>query len=70
MESMYRLCEWKMQARMENLKLTSVEQAEMAADFFKYNHNKLFIVMKDAAKGFETSIGNNLETKFLDGTYD
>lgn len=70
MESMYRLCEWKMQARMENLKLTSVEQAEMAADFFKYNHNKLFIVMRDAAKGFENSIGNNLETKFLDGTYD
>ena len=70
MEAMYRLCEGKMQARMNELNLTSIEQAEMAADFFKYNHNKLFIVMKDAAKGFGPSVGKDFMQKFLDGTYD
>ena len=70
MEAMYRLCEWKMQARLDNVNFTSIDQAEMAAEFFKYNHNKLFIVMQNAAKGFERTLGNDLVSKFLEGTYD
>lgn len=70
MQSMYRLCEWKMQERMQDVNITSIEQAEMVAEFFKYNHNKLFLVMKNAVKGFESTLGNDLTTKFLDGTYD
>ena len=70
MESMYKLCEWKMQSRMEEVDFTSIEQAEMAAEFFKFNHNKLFVVMKNAAKRFEGTLKNDFTNRFLEGTYD
>ena len=70
MKSMYRLCEWKMQERMRDVDIVSIDQAEMVSEFFKYNHNKLFLVMKNASKEFEAGLGNDLENKFLDGTYD
>lgn len=70
LESIYRLCEWKMQSRMEDFNIPTIEQAEMVAEFLKYNHNKLFIVMKNAAEGFNQAVGKDFSKKFLEDTHD
>lgn len=65
MQSIYQLCEWKMQERIDNIKFESIDQVEGMLESLKYNHNKLFIVMSDAMKNFETKLGKGTYESFM-----
>ena len=66
--SMYRLCEWKLQKRMENFQINSMEHAEFFSQYAKYSHNKLFFVMQNAAEDFEMRFGKGIKENIHEST--
>ena len=61
----YNQVENKMQERIDNIKFESIDQVEGMLESLKYNHNKLFIVMSDAMKNFETKLGKGTYESFM-----
>ena len=66
--SMYRLCEWKLQKRMENFQINSIEHAEFFSQYAKYSHNKLFFVMQNATEDFEMRYGKGIKENIHEST--
>lgn len=66
--SMYRLCEWKLQKRMENFQINSMEHAEFFSQYAKYSHNKLFFVMQNATEDFEMRFGKGIKENIHEST--
>ncbi len=66
--SMYRLCEWKLQKRMENFQINSIEHAEFFSQYAKYSHNKLFFVMQNATEDFEMRFGKGIKENIHEST--
>ena len=65
----YRLCEWRFQARMEQFEINSIEHAKFFEQYMKYNHNKLYFVMADAADVFNKQLGNDITQKNYEVIY-
>lgn len=64
--SIYRLSEWRMQIRMANFKIDSIETAQFFEQYFKYNHNKMYYVADNACNIFGNMLKEDIKDKVLE----